>query len=140
MLTRVLVVQPLFSVILDESGQVADTAQPNRSAPRVGEPVAANGAILQALVSLIQKAAAELPTLLPMIISIIGLFGQSQPTDSTPQGTGGEKVGANGAILNALANLLQMACTELPAIMPEILQLIALFGGKTQVVPTPSDN
>ena len=47
-------------------------------------------------------------------------------------------VGANGAILTALAGLLQKAAAELPTILPEILQLIALFGGTVTPTPTPA--
>ncbi len=50
----------------------------------------------------------------------------------------GETVGANGAILTLLGNLLQKAATELPVILPEIVQLIALFGGKVDSTPANS--
>jgi len=95
MLTRILVVQPVFSVIVDESGEPADT---NTACGQcAAEPVGACG----------QCAA--------------------------------EPVGANGAILTALAGLLQKAITQLPTILPEILQLIALFGGQVSPAPAPAN-
>jgi hypothetical protein len=101
---------------------------------KVGEAVGANGQILGVLASLLQKAAAELPTLLPEILSIISLFGSTAPNGTKV----GESVGANGAILTALGKLLQTAAAELPVILPEILQLISLFGGTVNVAPTPT--
>ena len=101
----------------------------------MGETLAANGQILGVLASLLQKAAAELPTLLPEILSIISLFGSTATNTKV-----GESVGANGQILTALAKFLQTAASALPTILPEILQLISLFGGTVQVVPTPSAN
>jgi hypothetical protein len=118
------------SALLNLSGSDASPA----CSAKVGETVGANGQILGVLASLLQKAAAELPTLLPEILSIISLFGSPAPTKV------GESVGANGAILTALAKLLQTAAAELPTILPEILQLISLFGGTAQAVPTPSAN
>ena len=96
--------------------------------------VGANGQFLSVLGSLIQKAAAELPTILPYILQLLPLFATKQ--DSTAVG---ESVGANGQILSALAKFLQFAATELPVILPEILQLIALLGGNVQVAPVPSN-
>ena len=135
MLTRVLVVKPLLSVVLDETGEPVETARPVCQSHEVGEQVGANGAILSALLSLIQKSDTELPTLLPEILSIIGLFGSTSNSTKV-----GETVGANGAILAALSSLLQKAVADLPTILPEILQLISLFGGTVQAVPTPSIN
>ena len=71
MLTRVLVVQPLFSVVLDEtdnsvSKPVCGDARPSYEA---------NGQILQGLAAILQKLVAAMPTLLPEILQLISLFG-----------------------------------------------------------------
>ena len=81
MQTRLLVVQPLFSVIVDESGNAGIAAPVCQSAgPVVGEKVAANGAILAALAALFQKAVTELPVILPEILQLISLFGGTAPS------------------------------------------------------------
>ena len=78
MLTRVLVVQPLFSVVLDESNEpVNSQAKPVCAAS--GPIYDANGQLLAAL----QKLIAAMPTLLPMILQIITLFGAPAPAAST---------------------------------------------------------
>ena len=71
MLTRVLVVQPLFSVVFDEtdnsvSKPVCGDARPSYEA---------NGQILAGLAAVIQKLVAAMPTLLPEILQLISLFG-----------------------------------------------------------------
>jgi hypothetical protein len=74
MLTRVLVVQPLFSVIVDESGdQTRPVCGPAAdqgcaSAPAVGEAVAANGQIIAALSAFLQQLAPLLLQILPLFI------------------------------------------------------------------------
>ena len=82
MLTRVLVVQPLFSVVLDEGGQLAETAKPvcTAAAESVGENVAANGAILNALAALLQQLA-------PLLLQLLPLFIKPANTPPAPSAT-----------------------------------------------------
>ncbi len=66
MLTRVLVVQPLFSVVLDESGEAKPVC--SATAEPVGEAVAANGQVLAALSAFLQQLAPLLLQILPLFI------------------------------------------------------------------------
>jgi hypothetical protein len=136
MLTRVLVVQPLFSVILDESGDpVAQAGSEPVCASRMParERVGVNGQFWTLLASLLQQAGTALPSIMSEVFALISAY------TSTASGTAvGESVGANGAILNALSGLFAKAVAELPTILPEILQLITLFGGSVNVTPTPA--
>lgn len=135
MLTRVLVVQPLFSVILDESGEPINTASSEAVCSRmpVRERVGVNGQFWTLLASLLQQAGTALPSILQEVFALISAY------TSTPSSTAvGESVGANGAILNALSGLFAKAVAELPTLLPVILQLITLFGGSVAVAPTPT--
>ena len=69
MLTRILVVQPLVSVVVDETN-VDSTGKPvcTASAEPVGEAVAANGQILAALSAFLQQLAPLLLQILPLFI------------------------------------------------------------------------
>ena len=85
MRTRVLVVQPLFSVVLDESGQpcnenetVCTAACSEPASPAVG----ANGQILAKLAAMLQVAIANAPQLIAEISSLIALFGGKAPVAS----------------------------------------------------------
>ena len=77
MLTRVLVVQPLFSVVLDETDNSLSKPVCGDGAPGTpGHPsYEANGQILQGLAAILQKLVAAMPTLLPEILQLISLFG-----------------------------------------------------------------
>ena len=142
MLTRVLVVQPLFSVILDESGEPVCTASSSSSSSSeavctsrmpLRERVGVNGQFWTLLASLLQQAGTALPSIMSEVFALISAY------TSTASGTAvNESVGANGAILNALSGLFAKAVAELPTILPEILQLITLFGGSVNVTPTPA--
>jgi Ca2+/Na+ antiporter len=135
MLTRVLVVQPLFSAILDESGEPVSTASSEAVCSRMParERVGVNGQFWTLLASLLQQAGTALPSIMSEIFALISAY------TSTASGTAvGESVGANGAILNALSGLFAKVAAELPTLLPVILQLITLFGGSVNVTPAPT--
>jgi hypothetical protein len=133
MLTRVLVVQPLFSVILDESGQpLPESSEAVCTSRRsVGERVGAGPQFWSLLASLLQQAGSELPTILNEVFALINAYTATSTAV-------GESVGANGAILNALSGLFSKVAAELPTLLPVILQLITLFGGSVNVTPAPT--
>ncbi len=140
MRTRLLVVQPLFSVIVEESEPGPSHAECN-STGRASSPAPAGSAVLAILAALLAKVAADLPTAISgqipaLLEDLLGLItGAAAPGE---EGDRGGPYAANGAILAALGNLLQKAAAALPTILPEILQLIALFGGNVNVTPGPS--
>ncbi len=129
MRTRIVVVNPLFSVEVEETN-VDAAGQP---VCKAAAPAAAGTSFWTVLAAILQKAAADLPAILPELLDLIAALQGTAESQAV-----GERVGANGAILNALSNLLQKAAAALPTILPEILQLIALFGGSVQTVPAPA--
>ncbi|MFZ1978250.1 MAG: hypothetical protein WAV76_09875 [Bacteroidota bacterium] len=137
MLTRILVVQPLFSVVIDETGPANDGPVCGDARPvgeQAGEQVGLSAQFWALLGDLVEKAAADVPLVLTEISALIAAFRASD----TGGEKAGEKAGANGAILNALTALLEKAAAVLPTILPEILQLISLFGGTVNVTPAPA--
>ena len=90
MFTRILVVKPMFSVVVDESDEnglpgETNCCAANAASAETSQPVAANGQILAALAALLQKAATALPVILPEILQLIAVFGGS--VDPTPPKT-----------------------------------------------------
>ena len=81
MRTKVLVVQPLFSVVLDESGQPCTDSEAvcTSAAQPVGEAVGANGVIIAKLMTMLQWAMTNAPQLIAEITAILALFGAKVP-------------------------------------------------------------
>ena len=114
MRTRLLVVQPLFSVIVEESEPGPSHAECN-STGRASSPAPAGSAVLAILAALLAKVAADLPTAISgqipaLLEDLLGLItGAAAPGE---EGDRGGPYAANGAILAALGNL---SARHLPA-------------------------
>lgn len=75
MKTQILVVKPMFSVIVDETGDVHEDAPTCEAHGPLGAGYEANGQILARLTSLLQNALQNAPQLITEITTLIALFG-----------------------------------------------------------------